>query len=55
MEMSIVSGILTALFIMAVVFLVLVMLWAIIRIVGSIIKAVERSRSTPGINTGQQG
>jgi len=53
--MDIGTSILTALFIVAVVFLVLVMLWAIIRIVGFIMKTVENSKQAPDTNAGQQG
>lgn len=56
--MSIMEGLLTALFIVAIVFMVLVMLWLIVRVLGSLIQVYERMQAqlkASDTQSGQQG
>lgn len=43
--MSIMSGVFTALFIIALVFFVLVLLWLIVRVLGTVIQSFEKMQS----------
>ena len=55
MSMPFVTSLLTALFMMCMVFLVLALLWAILRVVGAIFLKVEETANINGAQTGQKG